>query len=50
MGATPEQLRLEHLRSLRRSIAEAWPDGPSKALVLSVLDEMLLEADEEAHA
>jgi hypothetical protein len=40
--------RLKTLQSLRRRIAENHPDGSAKERLLAVLDQMLLEADEEA--
>jgi hypothetical protein len=39
--------RLNALQSLRRRIAEKYPDGPAKEKFLYVLDEMILEADRE---
>jgi hypothetical protein len=39
--------RLNALQSLRRRIAEEYPDGPAKETFLHVLDEMILEADRE---
>jgi hypothetical protein len=43
-----DQGRLRTLQSLRRQIAENHPDGSAKERFLAILDQMLLEADEEA--
>jgi hypothetical protein len=46
MGVPADDRTLE-LQALRRRIAEGWPEGRSKELVLRVLDDMVQEADEE---
>ena len=44
--AGPVDPRTLELQAFRRRIAEEWPEGRSKELVLRVLDNMVLEADE----
>ncbi len=47
MGASADTRR-ERLKELRRRIAEGWPETTSKEIVLRILDEMVLEASDEA--
>ena len=42
-----EEDRTAQLKRLRRTIAERWPGGRTKEIVLRVLDEMVHEAYEE---
>ena len=42
------ETRSEKLKSLRRSVAEGWLEGPGKETALSVLDEMVIEAARES--
>ena len=41
-----EEDRTAQLKRLRRTVAEQWPDGRTKEIVLRVLDEMAHEAYE----
>jgi len=41
-----EAERTDAIKRLRRAIAGKWPESARKALVLSLLDEMILEADQ----
>jgi len=43
-----EETRGEKLKTLRRRVAEGWPEGPGKETALSVLDEMVFEAAGES--
>jgi hypothetical protein len=45
--SVPVDPRTLELQALRRRVAEEWLAGSFKELVLRVLDDMVLEADEE---
>jgi hypothetical protein len=45
-----EDDRREELERLRQVIAEKWPESTRKQQVLSVLDEMVMEADPDQRA